>query len=417
MNDNLRYISLQYIKGDNYEEIICFKYNLIRDILDDKDNFRKDISNDILRDLKNAIDEDNKCYIGESFLNDLVNYYNFKDIKDKIKEVRGVVEDYKKRLNSTEEEANEDIRDAKKTSNDIIKSLKELVEVLKTPHLKINNIGLNMTKTKTKKDGDEEGNANDDANDDGNANDDANANADADDEAKIYAAKTALDKYKEVKKLLDGVHLTNLDDIENREEGGDDISKEDLMKGIKDSITDAIDSDDDTKDHIEIKNRIIEGINSITKSKTGQKYDLIKLLLTLRKVFLYENEQDTFKSQAEIENADKLLVLFKTYTKICNRNIDKFDRLFKQNDIIDIDEAFMIESYASFLNKLKKLKKSLESKDKGKLERALTKSLNKLFNLYGINDYEKILNGDAADAADTNGTEAQKYINKLIEDY
>ena len=377
MNDNLRYISLQYIKGDNYEEIMCFKYDVIRKILDDKESFTKDISTATLRELEGAIDDDNKCYIGESFLNDLVNYYNFKDIKNKIKEVRGDVEDYKKTLNNTEEDANEDIRLVKKARNDIIKSLKELVEVLEK--LKIDNIGTQMK------------------------------------DNKIVA-----DKYKKVKGLLDKegssgsgmTPLTSLEDIRiNTAEGNDN---ETLMKGIKDSITDAIDSDDDTKDHIDIKNAIIEGINKIIKSKAGQKYDLIKLLLTLRKLFLYENEQESLKGLAEIENADKLLVLFKTYTKICNRNIGKFDRLFKQNDIIDIDEAFMIESYATFLNKLKKLKKNLESKDKGKLERALTNSLNKLFNLYGINDYEKILNGDAAD---TNGTEAQKYIKKLIDDY
>lgn len=387
MNDNLRYISLQYIKGDNYEEIMCFKYDIIRDILNNKDSFTKDISTATLRELEGAIDDDNKCYIGESFLNDLVNYYNFKDIKNKIKEVRGDVEDYKKTLNSTEEDANEDIRLDKKTRNDTIKSLKELVEVLKDPLLKINNIGRNMENSKNIRDDND--------------------------------AKTALSKYNVVKKLLDNNDgIVSLDTLnnntnENQEDKNDDINQEDLMKEIKDSIIRTINSDD-TKDHIDIKNAIIEGIKKIIKSKARQKYDLIKLLLTLRKLFLYENEQEGLKSQAEIENADKLLVLFKTYTKICNRNIGKFDRLFKQNDIIDIDEAFMIESYATFLNKLKKLKKNLESKDEGKLERALTNSLNKLFNLYGINDYEKILNGDDAD---NNGTEAQKYINKLIEDY
>jgi hypothetical protein len=370
MNDNLRYISLQYIKGDNYEEIICFKYDVIRDILNNKESFRKDISTATLRELEGAIDEDNKCYIGESFLNDLVNYYNFKDIKEKIREVRGFVEDYKKSLNRAEEDADETIGDTKKTKSDIIKSLKELVEVLEK--LKIDNIRAQI----------------------------------GDDNA---MSKMAADKYKKVKELLDKevgmTHLTSLD-----EESDDNETQ---MEKITDSITNAINNDKDTKDHIDIKNAIIEGINSITKSNTGQKYDLIKLLLTLRKLFLYENEQETFKSQAEIENADKLLVLFKTYTKICNRNIGKFDRLFKQNDIVDIDEAFMIESYATFLNKLKKLKKNLESKDKGKLERALTNSLTKLFNLYGINDYEKILNsGD-----ETVETDAQKYIKKLIDDY
>ena len=377
MNDNLRYISLQYIKGDNYEEIMCFKYDVIRKILDDKESFTKDISRATLSELEDAIDTDNKCYIGESFLNDLVNYYNFKDIKEKIKAVRGFVEDYKKSLNRAVEDADETIGDVKKVRSDIIKSLKELVEVLEK--LKIDNIGEQM-----------------------------------------IGAKIVADKYKKVEELLvldssSISSLTSLEDIRgliNDTAEGDD--NETLMENITEKITDAI-KKDDTPEYLEIKNAIIEGINKITKSKAGQKYDLIKLFLTLRKLFLYENEQETFKSQTEIENADKLLVLFKTYTKICNRNIGKFDRLFKQNDIIDIDEAFMIESYATFLNKLKKLKKNLESKDKGKLERALTNSLNKLFNLYGINDYEKILNGDDVDAA--NGTDAQKYIKKLIDDY
>ena len=391
MNDNLRYISLQYIKGDNYEEIMCFKYDVIRKILDDKEIFRKDISTATLRELEDAIDEDNKCYIGESFLNDLVNYYNFKDIKDKIKVVRGVIDDYKKTLNNAIEDADENIRAAKKNRREIIKSLKELVEVLEK--LKIDNIGWNMME-KNK--------------------------GDANDEAKFYAAEMAVSKYEVVKGLLDSeVSITTrlnslIENSSNLSVRKHDIDKETLMKEIKEKITYRI-NNDDTPEHLEIKNAIIEGINKIIENNSGQKYDLIKLLLTLRKLFLYENEQETFKSQTEIENADKLLVLFKTYTKICNRNIGKFDRLFKQNDIIDIDEAFMIESYATFLNKLKKLKKNLESKDKGKLERALTNSLNKLFNLYGINDYEKILNGDAADTA--NGTEAQNYIKKLIDDY
>jgi hypothetical protein len=374
MNDNLRYISLQYIKGDNYEEIICFNYDALRRILEDRDSFRKDISNNILNELNDAIDKDSKCYIGESFLNDLVNYYNFKDIKNKIKDVRRDVEDYKKSLNRTGEDANEAIRNAKNARSDIIKSLKELVEVLKDKNLKIDNIGQNMMDT----------------------NNDA--------------AKTALSKYNEVKRLYNrDTSLFPFHDIPDDGNRKPDLDINDVMTNIED----AINGDNNTKEHTNIKNAIISGINKIIASNAGQKYDLIKLLLTLRKLFLYENEQEGLKGQVETENADKLLVLFKTYTKICNRNIGKFDRLFKQNDIVDIDEAFMIESYASFLNKLKKLKKNLESKDKGKLERALTNSLTKLFNLYGINDYEKILNsGD-----ETVGTDAQNYIKKLIDDY
>lgn len=30
MNDNQRFISLQYIKGNNYEEITCFDYDKLK---------------------------------------------------------------------------------------------------------------------------------------------------------------------------------------------------------------------------------------------------------------------------------------------------------------------------------------------------------------------------------------------------
>jgi hypothetical protein len=107
------------------------------------------------------------------------------------------------------------------------------------------------------------------------------------------------------------------------------------------------------------------------------------------------------------------LDLFKIYIKICNKNIDKYDDIFKYNDISNIDEAFMIESYSKFLKKLNKLKENLESKDKGKLERALTNTLEKLFNLYGINDYQKIIKGDDG----INETPEQTYFKNQIFNY
>ena len=73
----------------------------------------------------------------------------------------------------------------------------------------------------------------------------------------------------------------------------------------------------------------------------------------------------------------------------------------------------MIESYSKFLKKLNKLKENLESKDKGKLERALTNTLDKLFNLYGINDYQKIIKGDDG----INETPEQKYFKNQIFNY
>jgi hypothetical protein len=51
----------------------------------------------------------------------------------------------------------------------------------------------------------------------------------------------------------------------------------------------------------------------------------------------------------------------------------------------------MIKSYATFLHKLETLKKNLESKDQTKLERALTNALERLFDLYGINDPKSII--------------------------
>ena len=84
MDGDLRYISLQYIKGDNYEEITCFKYEEIVALLckGDADQLKIKLitsPNKLLDDLIDTKEEVN-CKIGESFLNDLVNYYNFKDI-------------------------------------------------------------------------------------------------------------------------------------------------------------------------------------------------------------------------------------------------------------------------------------------------------------------------------------------------
>jgi hypothetical protein len=70
----------------------------------------------------------------------------------------------------------------------------------------------------------------------------------------------------------------------------------------------------------------------------------------------------------------------------------------------------MIESYSKFLKKLDRLKKNLESKDEAKLLRDLTHTLDRLFNLYGVNDPEKLLKGDG-------NKDALKYIAEHILNY
>jgi hypothetical protein len=89
---------------------------------------------------------------------------------------------------------------------------------------------------------------------------------------------------------------------------------------------------------------------------------------------------------------DAIKTLLSRYRKICDGNITKFDNLFTKSDISGIDDAFMIKSYAVFLDKLDKLKRSLEGKDLTKLERGLSNSLERLFDLYGINDPDSVLN-------------------------
>jgi uncharacterized protein (UPF0305 family) len=71
----------------------------------------------------------------------------------------------------------------------------------------------------------------------------------------------------------------------------------------------------------------------------------------------------------------------------------------------------MIKSYSDFLKKLNKLKQNLETKDIDKIRRALTDSINRLFNMYGVNTNNEafmkaFLEGYLPDGKeDTKGTE------------
>jgi hypothetical protein len=376
MNDNIRYISLQYIKGKNYEEITCFNYDVIRDILDNDENF-KDISTYTLNELKEAI-SDEKCYIGESFLNDLVNYYNFKDIKKKIEHAKRIINDYKDNLRNKNNDS--DVEKVAKTKRDKRNEINNILGVL------INGL-------KDKK-----------YNNDKIGNDLHNKGVDDEINIKFSEFQTSINAYKFNGSENIGIPLNNIPNIFT-------TALENPIKGIIEKIKGK--KEENPPNLQNISNEIIAGMNLIMSCDKGTKYDFIKLLGTLNKLLIYEQKQEGLKGKTDVKNADDLLDLFKTYIKICNKNIDKYDNIFKYNDISNIDEAFMIESYSKFLKKLNKLKENLESKDKGKLERALTNTLEKLFNLYGINDYQKIIKGDDG----INETPEQKYFKDQIFNY
>jgi NAD+--asparagine ADP-ribosyltransferase len=63
----------------------------------------------------------------------------------------------------------------------------------------------------------------------------------------------------------------------------------------------------------------------------------------------------------------------------------------------------MIKSYSDFLKKLNKLKQNLETKDIGKIKRALTDSINQLFNMYGVNTNNEAFMKAFLEGYDENG--------------
>ena len=110
-----------------------------------------------------------------------------------------------------------------------------------------------------------------------------------------------------------------------------------------------------------------------------------KRLEELRKSVIKQSDALEKDKKDYLKSLDKLVALYSSYLNICTKNILKYDRLFEHNEISNIDEAFMIKSYSDFLKKLNKLKQNLETKDMGKIRRALTDSINQLFNMYGVN--------------------------------
>ena len=320
--DNLRYISLQYIKGDNYEKIQCFKYEEMMELLKEVKEYR-DYSQPIYDKFEDAVEEE-KCPIGESFLNDLVNYYNFKDIKE-------ALEDVKKDIVYAGYESN--IGDNRMT---LIKNLDELIKAITT------------------------------------SNDDTDIGKQIRNNNKINKKYNAFIKLANEKYNLDFVKLVlDLNAPASDTNGAYLKNKEDFVEFIVKHEYSDIET---------LKSEIIKFINIILLALEGTKDDLVMFLKILKTVLLYE------------DNLDAIMLLLNKYIKLCVRNMDKYERLFSKNDISNIDDIFMIKSYALFLNKLEELKKSLESKDNTKLHRGLTNALQRLFDLYGTNDPASIIN-------------------------
>jgi len=324
--DNLRYISLQYIKGDNYEKIQCFKYEEIMELLvyiKESHNY----SDEILSELK-GMKETDKCLVGESFLNDLVSYYNFTDIREKIDDITGgnivIVQKRDKLIKKLDDLI---IKSRNSTLTRIIEEsdFKEFVKLY-------NGFVVDDYKFYTAP---------------------RRVNT-------VAAARVAAPEGAEITLTRFYNYL-----LDNNTYGGIKTDA-DLYKNIKDTY-----------------------YNIITD---GTIDNLIILLEILNGVLKFEEEKNN------------VMVLFKIYRKICSDNISKFEKLFTKTDISSIDDAFMIKPYAVFLDKFKKIKKSLEGKDLTKLERGLSNSLERLFYLYGIDDPDALLQNEVK----------LKYINEYI---
>lgn len=319
MNDNLRYISLQYIKGNNYDKVTCFSFNneQFKNFLDtNKDANEKDLFYSLEETKKS------KCEIGESLLDDLINYIEFKEL---IPLLETAIINVEERKNIRKE--------SDKTSNEtgISKELKKLFNDLTNIVKKIQN----------KKDGNKED---------------------------IEAFE------KIVKELIAKLNYDNNNvyvSLAIAKSSFTKYNKEELAK-YQNTILKTI------LEELEKKGGTMQ--RKILTAKNILKYfNLIYELLT------DDIKENKASKMRESEGSDKLIKLYNKYIYICKSNIKKYEKIFEYNEIDNIDDAFMIVSYSKFLKKLRKIKESLESKDIGVIERNLVHFLNKFFHLHGFN--------------------------------
>ena len=371
MDGDLRYISLQYIKGDNYDEITCFKYERMKKLLgysseeEDEDINKK--NEQLKKTLKNSPKElfDNlndakekvNCKIGESFLNDLVNYYNFKDILELLLKAKKITQDIISELNNDDE-------DDKGIDKIIIKLKKSIDKLNGISNMQKIQKRMSYIKPNTKE-----------MRDDviellGKLKDGVDESTDEDDDTEGAKIK---------KHLIENLQTKAQEIIDNGEYNDNGESTKKISFLTKSKITDEVEQKKEEEKHTIFKENI--KVN-ITDSSLNDLYNLI-----MNKIR---------KTGDKKESLDNLMRLYNTYIKYCKINMEKYEKLFKYNEISNIDEAFMIESYSKFLKKLRVLKENLESKDTGKTKRLLVNSFNKLFNKYGIDPNKSLSDDDIA---------------------
>jgi hypothetical protein len=317
MNDNLRYISLQYIKGDNYEKITCFHSDDIKKIKTILKLPYIEKNYETLEKILNVEKRD----IGESLLDDLINYISLKDLKkyieDAIKAKQEELETNKKNIDVS----SNNIKDLKAEKN----KLKDL------------------------------------------------------DENDYTSTKDTL--FKNILNVLNDLEKKyNITDEEyNRYKDSEIITENNLLNYM---------SQDDNFFNIYICQNIKKFKEKhlfINKDEFIKFMNEVLYFLTiLMKLESSINDNDNVN-----DNLEKLIKIFKKFLYICKNNIKKYERIFDHNEIGNIDEAFMIKSYSSFLKKLHKLKQNLENKDTEKIKRELINYFDKFFNLHGINNPEK----------------------------
>jgi hypothetical protein len=522
MNDNLRYVSLQYIKGENYEDVDSFKEREIRSILNKlKDADLLDNPEEVKKLYDKLGETLEKKKIGESFLEDLINYSSLKLIKTDLEAAKKTAEEKIKKLKEEtggKGDGNEKKRafidarskiaqslvdviavidmvkrgdiseppvddaaeasdttilpkkflkkvkeylsnvettkgkidkigdkiikfndnklhsnvidDFDKLKEDAIKKVKKFIDEkfiddIKTPAeellQELNNIKVDGTSTleKIKIDADSNFKSVDDAI---TAYDAAVAKpvtdaAKAAELAKATKARILFDIVKSsIDKLNNLVYTTN-DNITKLTEIKDKV--EEAKKKIADAQAKATEAVEKAK---ELNTANIQNKEAIQAEADKAKDALLtkleelkqlleeayKLLEDLRKNVIEQSDTLEKEKKDYLKSLDKLVALYSSYLKICTKNISRYDKLFEHNEISNIDEAFMIKSYSDFLKKLNKLKQNLETKDIGKIRRALTDSINRLFNMYGVNTNNEAFMKAFLEGYNPDGTEDKK---------
>jgi hypothetical protein len=339
MNDNIRYLSLQYIKGNNYDKITCI------DNISELNNNLKTNENSGTKELLNILEniKKSKCEIGESLLDDLINYIEFNSLIQQLKIMKEKAnKDKEKTKENDEEENDKEVNDAD-SKNELFSELTNLVLVSKfedkqgNDHEKFLIIAQKLYGIFNK------------LSDSGTEEDNLKIAR-----VKLEAEYNKIKNKKNISELINNIDLA----INNY--------KKTILKEILNEMT---------------KFKNIPPFKVLTCAKKILKYFLL--------IFEILKGDKKEKIRRSLNNFDILIRLYNKYLYICNNNIKKFEKIFEYNEIDNIDDLFMIVSFSKFLKKLKKIKGSLQSKDTGKIERNLIHFLDKFFNLHGFNNPDK----------------------------